>query len=156
MQAPGCGRLSNEDLFTLCQLADGLGGKSALYTFMAGGDLTARYGVAPGTNFGDMGPETAILVVASDLYEEAPIWYLRIKQAAERGAHLIVANARPTKLERYAEQVIRTAYGEKIDLQALQASVAKAENAVILLGSDGLGLGDSMILAQGCADVLGA
>src|SRR5512145_3537145 len=111
MQAPGCGRLSNEDLFTLRQLADGLGGKSALYTFMAGGDLAAHYGVAPGTNFANMGAETTILVVASDLYEEAPIWYLRIKQAAERGATLIVLNPRETKLDKYASFVVRYAYG---------------------------------------------
>ena len=41
-----------------------------------------------------MGKETTILVVASDLYNEAPLWFLRLKQAAERGATLIIANAR--------------------------------------------------------------
>ncbi|MFZ6026370.1 MAG: NADH-quinone oxidoreductase subunit NuoG [Chloroflexota bacterium] len=152
----GSGRLSNEDLFVLRQLADGLKGKSALYTQMAGADLTARYGVVPGTNFASMGPETAILVVASDLYEEAPIWYLRIKQAAERGANLIVANARPTKLERYAKQVVRLDYRQKIDLQPLRGTLAQSENAVILFGSEGQSLGDSMLLAQSCADLLDA
>ena len=50
-----------------------------------------------------MGKGTTILVVASDLYNEAPVWYLRIKQAAGRGATLIVVNARETSLERYAK-----------------------------------------------------
>jgi NADH-quinone oxidoreductase subunit G len=60
-----------------------------------------------------MGSETAILVVASDLEEEAPLWWLRVKQAADRGARLIVANPRPTKTDRYAAQVLRYAYGSE-------------------------------------------
>ncbi len=49
-----------------------------------------------------LGKGTAILVVACDLHEEAPVWWLRVKQAAERGATVIVVNPRPTRLERYA------------------------------------------------------
>jgi NADH-quinone oxidoreductase subunit G len=44
------GRLSNEDLFNLKQLADGLGGQVFLYTSMGGGEQTTAWGVAPGTN----------------------------------------------------------------------------------------------------------
>ena len=61
---------------------------------MGGGELTTLVGVGDGTNFGSMGKETTIVVVASDLYQEAPIWYLRVKQAADRGATLIVLNPR--------------------------------------------------------------
>ncbi|HEX7621637.1 MAG TPA: 2Fe-2S iron-sulfur cluster-binding protein, partial [Anaerolineales bacterium] len=43
------GRLSNEDLFNLKQLADGLGGEALLYTHMGGGELTTSYGVSAGT-----------------------------------------------------------------------------------------------------------
>ena len=53
------------------------------------------------------------MVVASDLYEEAPISYLRIKQAAARGATLIVLNPRETKLDKYASYVVRYAYGDE-------------------------------------------
>ncbi|HNS60598.1 MAG TPA: 2Fe-2S iron-sulfur cluster-binding protein, partial [Anaerolineales bacterium] len=88
------GRLSNEDLFNLKTLADHAGGKAYLYSHMAGGELTSLVGVSAGTNFGTMGAGTTILVVASDLYQEAPIWYLRVKQAKERGATLIVLNPR--------------------------------------------------------------
>ena len=49
------GRLSNEDLFNLKSLADGLGGKAVLYTDMGGGDLVMQVGVGQGTNFSDMG-----------------------------------------------------------------------------------------------------
>ena len=176
------GRLSNEDLFNLRQLTGKLGGKTALYTHMAGGDLVSQVGVGQGTNFADMGPETAILVVASDLLEEAPIWWLRLKQAAERGAQLIVANPRPTKLERYAKHAIRYGYGSEAaavlamanalsakrpnlpesvqsllrspELQAAAKAFAEAENAVILYGSEGTGLETSQALAQACANLL--
>ncbi len=155
------GRLSNEDLFNLKSLADGLGGEALLYTHMGGGELTAAYGVPAGTNFAEMGIGTTILVVASDLYNEAPIWYLRLKQAAERGATLIVANARETKLERYSKFVVRYSYGdetETISGLAKKANVGEAitsaENLVVLYGSDGLGLDGSSALAAACANLL--
>src|SRR5512135_1097822 len=108
------GRLSNEDLFNMGELANQVGGKSALYTQMAGGDLVAQLGVAQGTNLSDLGTGSAIVVVASDLEEEAPIWWLRVKQAAERGATLIVVNPRPTKLDRCAAFRLRYNYGEEV------------------------------------------
>lgn len=176
------GRLPNEDLFNVRELADGLGAKTALYTQMAGGDLTAKVGVSEGTNFSDMGPETAILVVASDLEEEAPIWYLRIKQAADRGAKLIVINPRPTKLDRHATHAIRYTYGldaaailaminslsakrpdlpdevKQIsrvpELQAAAKTFAEAQNGVVLFGSEGIGLQATQTLAQACANLL--
>ena len=141
------GRLSNEDLFNLKQLADGLGGEALLYTHMGGGELTTSYGVSAGTNFSDMGKETTILVVASDLYNEAPLWFLRLKQAAERGATLIVANARETKLERYSKFVVRYSYGDEAETVSgltkkdkIGEALTAAENLVVLYGSDGLGL----------------
>jgi NADH-quinone oxidoreductase subunit G len=155
------GRLSNEDLFNLKSLADGLGGKSILYTDMGGGDLTALVGVGQGTDLGKLGKGDAILVVASDLYEEAPIWYLRVKQAADRGAALIVANARATKLERFAQYAIRYANGDELktiaDLQGggkIAQEFANAQNAVVFFGSDGLGLAGSTNLAAACAKLL--
>ena len=176
------GRLSNEDLFNLRQLSEGVGGKTALYTQMAGGDLIAQVGVGQGTNFSDMGAGSAILVVASDLEEEAPVWWLRVKQAAERGATLIVANPRPTKTERYATHIVRYPYGSEAaavlamvntlsakrpDLPDSVNSLARsealkqaakafseAENAVVIYGSEGTGLEASKALAQACANLL--
>jgi len=155
------GRLANEDLFNLKSLADHLGGDAILYSDVGGGNLTAQVGVGPGTNIGAMGAGTTILVAASDLYQEAPIWYLRVKQAAERGAALIVANPRETKLDRFADFVIRYAYGDEVKtLQELSKksrigeAFGKAENAVILYGSEGLGVEGSTALATACARLL--
>ncbi len=176
------GRLSNEDLFNLRQLSNGLGGKTALYTTMDGGDLIAQVGVGAGTNFADMGPETAIVVVASDLHEEAPIWWMRVKQAAERGAALIVLNPRPTRLDKYARYVIRYPYGAEAaavlalvnslsakrpdlpdmvldlarsdELRTAAQVFAQAENGVVIFGSEGTGLHSSRALAQACTNLL--
>jgi NADH-quinone oxidoreductase subunit G len=163
------GRLSNEDLFNLQQLTEHLDGQAVLDTYMGGGDLTGLVGVSEGTNFGEMGPETAILVTACDLQEEAPVWFLRIKQAAERGARLIVVNPRHTKLDRYAAHVIHYAYGQESavlsaflpgaadkpeDIRLAAEAFAQAENAVILFGSEGIGLAASRSLAHGCAQLL--
>ena len=155
------GRLSNEDLFNLKSLADLAGGKAILYTDMGGGELTSRVGVGQGFDLGKLGKGDSILVVASDLYEEAPIWWMRVKQAAQRGATLIVANPRETKLDRHAKFVIRYAYGDEVktieDLNGktkIADAFAKAENAVILFGSEGLGLAGSSSVAAAAADLL--
>jgi NADH-quinone oxidoreductase subunit G len=163
------GRLSNEDLFNLKQLTDQQGGRAVLHSYMAGGDLTAQIGVGQGSNFAAMGKETAILVVASDLHEEAPVWWLRVKQAAQRGATLIVVNPRPTRLDHYASHVIRYSYGSEVDalanflpgkdsvpenIRAAMIAFARAENAVVMYGSEGLGLKDSAALSRMAADLL--
>ncbi len=176
------GRLSNEDLFNLSQLTQGLGGRNVLYTDRAGGDLVAQIGVAPGTNFAEMGAGSAILVVASDLLEEAPIWWLRVKQAAERGATLIVLNPRPTRLDGYARHVVRYPYGSEAaavlamvntlsakrpnlpeavnnlgrspELQVAARAFADAEKGIVLYGGEGTGLETSQALAQACANLL--
>ena len=155
------GRLANEDLFNLKSLADLAGGQAYLYSHMGGGELTTLVGVGDGTNFGSMGKETTIVVVASDLYQEAPIWYLRVKQATERGATLIVLNPRETKLDRYASSAVRYAYGDEVktvqDLgrkSKISDAFINAENTVILFGSDGLGLDGTASLASACAILL--
>ena len=155
------GRLSNEDLFNLKTLADHAGGKAVLYSHMAGGELTSLVGVGAGTNFGTMGAGTTILVVASDLYQEAPVWYLRVKQAKERGATLIVMNPRETKLDRYASYKVRYEYGDEArtvhDLTKKSKegdALLKSENVVILYGSEGLGVLGSQSLATACAKLL--
>jgi NADH-quinone oxidoreductase subunit G len=173
------GRLTNEDCFSLYQLTTGLGGRAGLYTHMGGGDLVAQVGVGKGTDFASIGKGTAILVVASDLEEEAPVWWLRVKQAAERGAELIVVNPRPTKLDRYAAHTLRYTYGSEAatilgmvnalsakrpdaegkivlskELKIAAEAFNAAQDAVVLFGSEGLGLEGSSALARACANLL--
>ncbi|MBN1287235.1 MAG: NADH-quinone oxidoreductase subunit NuoG [Anaerolineae bacterium] len=105
--------LSNEDLWALRVLmeqceSDKLGVWPAN---MTGGDLVAEVGLAKGSNFKDMGKGTCIVVVASDLEEEAPMLWHRVKAARDRGAALVVVNGRATKLDRCTPHVVRYRYG---------------------------------------------
>lgn len=176
------GRISNEDLFNIGSITRSLGGKTVLYSEMAGGNLVSMVGVGRGTNISMLGAGTTILVAASDLEEEAPIYWLRVKQAVERGAKLILANPRPTKLERYATHVLRYPYGSEAEIvlaminslsakpldisgsvfdqarvktiQEAARDFAQADNAIIFFGSEGTSLESGERLAQACANLL--
>jgi NADH-quinone oxidoreductase subunit G len=176
------GRLSNEDLFNLKQLTEGLKGQAILKSSIGGGVLVAQMGVAKGTDLGKLGAGDAILVIASDLQEEAPIWWLRVKQAADRGATLIVVNPRQTRLDRFATHTLRYDYGSetatvlaminaleskktrlpdwlaKYRPNRFQTAAAKAfagaKNGIILFGQEGMDLPRSQELALACANLL--
>jgi NADH-quinone oxidoreductase subunit G len=171
------GRLANEDLFTLYNLTRTQGGKPVLYTHMSGSELTAQTGFTQETHLGQLEKGDLVLVIACDLHEEAPIWWLRLKQAAERGTTVIVANPRPTAFDAYASRIIRYRYGEEaavisaflpekpehsaLDQSALPAAfmeaaedIKKAENVVIIYGSEGMGMTGSAKLADACARLL--
>lgn len=151
------GHLANEDMFNLRRLVDGVGGKVVLHSYMAGGEWTLSHGLPPASNFGEMGKGTVIIVAASDLHEEAPIWWLRIRQAVQRGARLIVIHPRPTRLDSFASRVIHCAYGaEAASLAALLPELGDAENLVILFGAEGQTLGGTRALALTGARLLDA
>lgn len=156
------GRLANEDLFNLKQLAAGLGASIHFYTAMGGGEYTTAYGLSAGSNLGDLGTGDTVLVVAADLYNEAPLWHLRIKAAAQRGATVIVAAARATKLDEFATFVVRYAYGDEIETvnglaqkEKIGPALSNAANLVVFFGSDGLGLPGTADLAAACAGLPG-
>jgi len=161
-------RLSNEDLFALRMLITARGGGVTLDSTMAGGDLTALLGVGVGTNLADLGKGSAVLLAATDLEEEAPIWWLRARQAALRGAVVITVNARATKADRIARHVVRIGVGEApasledlrdpahapAHLQDAARAFAEAENAIVFFGADGLGFEGTQALAQAAANLL--
>jgi NADH-quinone oxidoreductase subunit G len=171
------GRAPNEDLYAFQGLMQGLDGTYYLDERMAGGDLVGKVGVGMGSNLSDFGPGDAVLVVASDLHEEAPIWWLRVQAAAKRGAALIVANARPTRLDKYAAHKIRYPYGAAAhtalamlhavtndsslkafsagdEVQDAAKAFAGSENAVVFYGQDGLDAAGTDALARACANLL--
>lgn len=151
--------LSNEDLFELRRLVTGAGGTQlgVWPANMTGGDIIQKVGVATGTNFKDMGKGTTIVVIASNLEEEAPIWYLRAKVAAGRGARLIVANARPTEMDRWTwgKNHVRYEYGKEIEaLNGIRELIGDAQNLVIFVGGEGLDRAGHGALMQAAANLL--
>lgn len=109
---------TNEDLFALREFAAGVGSEQLGLWPANLGDAApvAEVGIASGSKLTELGAGDAVLVIASDLEEEAPIWFLQAKQAADRGAVLVVVNMRYTKLEKYAdpERVIACGLGEAV------------------------------------------
>ncbi len=140
------GRLANEDLYNLKQLTHKAHGRAFLYGNIAGGGITSQIGLTPDTRLEDLNAESVILVIASDLHEEAPLYWLRVKQAVERGATLIVLNGRKTRLDSLATYVIHYRYGQETRTitgllkgkDAAARVIKKAQGLVIFIGSDGL------------------
>lgn len=167
--------MANEDLWELRQLVEGLGGSrlGAWSITHGSAEQVAQVGVGNGTNLSELGKGDAILVIASDLEEEVPIWRLRLKQAQDRGAYLVVANSRNTRLEEFAVQgtrndkvvigdAIRYDAGDAVavmdnikkDHKDIAKQLADAENLVIVTGAEGLTLEGSQALAQAAANFL--
>lgn len=168
-------RVSNETLYLFQNLIRrGLGSNhlDLSNARLAGGDVTAKVGISKGSNLKDLGKGDAILVVASDLHEEVPLWWLRVKQAAERGTTLVVMNVRPTRLEKFATHVLRYGVGEALGmahdllnaakvesdgddtLTVAAASLVKANNLVIFYGYEGLSYQETDTLARTLANLL--
>lgn len=149
------GHLSLEDQFAAKKLMRQMDGKAVLYTAMGGGEWVTRVGMTPGSDLAKLEKGSVILVFASDLHEEAPIWWLRVKQAAERGANLVVANARPTRLDKFAAHSVAYLYGdEEKALRELfegtsevTKTITQTQNLVVFMGGDGMGLAQTTALA---------
>lgn len=171
-------RLSNEDLFLFQKLfREGLENNNIdlANRRLGGGEIVAQVGFQGNDDAANpqrLGQGDAVLVVASDLHEEEPIWWLRAKQAADRGAKLVVLNARETRLDKYAthsihyqpQTVLQTVYqlltAAKVEtesdepLSLAAKALVEAENLVIFYGYEGLTLEQSSALAQLLANLL--
>jgi NADH-quinone oxidoreductase subunit G len=170
-------RLSNEDYFQFQRLFRqglGSGNLDLAERRLAGGEIVAQVGISRGSNLKDLKQGDAILVVAADLHEEAPVWWLRVKQAAERGATLVVLNARPTRLDKFAHYLTYYAPGEALasvrelltlahvdtgepaadSPAAIAATLMESENLVIFYGAEGLSYDETDGLARMLANLL--
>jgi len=175
-------RVANEDAYLFGKLfRDGAKSTRVSANPIAFGvDLAQRYGVGVGTNLGALGKGDVVLVVAGDVEETAPIYTLRLKAAAQRGAKLIVANARPTKMDRYAASIVRYAAGadaqavyallnevnqgsgigdqvkkfasKDASIQAAGKIIAEAQNLIVMFGDERTTQDNA--LAQACANLV--
>ncbi len=168
------GRATNEDMFAFRKLIEGLEGGAFLADGMGGGDWAQRTAPGRDSSLRALGSSDVILVAASDLHEEAPIWWLRVKQAVDRGAKLILVNARRTRLDKHAHVVLECGTGKQASqvealskalsnpgqaakgLKPAAEALAQAEHLIVFFGQEGLSAADSQVLAQACADLLAA
>lgn len=166
-------RVSNEDLFLFQKLIrKGLKSNhiDLAQRRLAGGDVVAQVGIVHGEDYAypqRLGQGDAIVVVASDLHEEEPIWWLRVKQAAERGAILVVLNVRPTRLDPLATYTIHYQPGTAVDtvrslvssakvkveevesdLVAAAQALVKADNLVAFYGAEGVTYAETDAIAR--------
>ncbi|MDZ4764553.1 MAG: NADH-quinone oxidoreductase subunit NuoG [Chloroflexota bacterium] len=156
--------LSNEDLWMLRSLLKGFGSErlGAWTPSFGGVEEVARVGVGKGTNLGTLGKGDAVLIVASDLEEEAPIWHLRLKGAYDRGAFVVVANARHTRTADFASETLTFNYGDAAAVVAnlrterpeLADKLVNAANFVIVAGNEGLTYEGSAALMHAAANLL--
>jgi NADH-quinone oxidoreductase subunit G len=170
-------RLSNEDLYMFQKLIkQGLGSNNLDLADrrIGGSDVIAQVGISKDSNLMDLGPSDAVLVVASDLHEEAPIWWLRVKQATDRGADLVVLNVRETRLDSYAKLAIHYEQGKALStvhrllnaskveaepskddpILAAADTLIKADNLVVFYGGEGLSYGETESMARILANLL--
>ena len=170
-------RLSNEDQFLFQKLLrEGLGSPhiDQAQARIGGADVVAQVGLSSDSNLLGLGEGDTILVVASDLHQEAPVWWLRVKQATDRGAKLVVLNARPTRLDRHAAHILPYAAGSGVPLahqllnaarvatngeetdplQAAAATLVNARHLVAFYGGEGLAFDDTETLARILANLL--
>lgn len=166
-------RVSNEDFFLLQKLLrKGLKSNNVglANPRLAGGDVAAQVGIVHEENYDNpqrLGVGDAILVVAADLHEEEPIWWLRVKQAAERGATLVVLNVRPTRLDPLATYALHYRPGTAVaavrdllnaakvkvdnpenDLVAAAQALVKANNLVAFYGAEGVTYAETEAIAR--------
>jgi NADH-quinone oxidoreductase subunit G len=171
-------RLSNEDFYLFQKVfREGLGSNHVdlANRRLGGGEVVAKVGYTSSEEAAppaQLGSGDAILVVASDLHEEEPIWWLRIKQATDRGAQLVVLNLRPTRLDKFAaishtyepgqalvtvQQLLTAA---KVDTDSDDPLVAAANilvesaNLVVFYGYEGLSVTESEALARMLGNLL--
>lgn len=110
-------RVSNEDLYLFQKLfrevigSNNLDHRVGWSQWNAGEELVRTLGAGVGTNVGELGANSAILVLGGDPQEEQPVLRLRLSKAARQGATLIVANGRLTRLNEHARQSLVYRYG---------------------------------------------
>ncbi|MDM8530101.1 NADH-quinone oxidoreductase subunit NuoG [Anaerolineales bacterium HSG25] len=110
-------RLSNEDLYLFQKLFRQIIGSNNIdhrVGLNANFEDTTAYtvGVGVGTDLSQVGKGSTILVIGSDLDQEAPILYIRVAGASvKRSAHVINIGGRRTKLDAQAQTSAYYQYG---------------------------------------------
>jgi NADH-quinone oxidoreductase subunit G len=122
--------------------------------------IARTYGVGKDTDFKQLGKGDTILLVNGDLEENAPVWFLRLRQAVvDRGARLVIAHDRNSKMHRYAARIDKyelgmAAHWAAEQTAALSADLKAARNVLIVFGDEKLSAEGARSLARSLANIL--
>lgn len=152
-------RIANEDAWLAAKLMRAVGGSISLSPAIPANyaDVARAFGVGVDTDFKQIGKGDVILVVNGDVEEQAPVWFLRLRQAVvDRGATLVMAHSRSTKMHRYAKQILRYESGRAPQWAAAQTVdlVKDAKNLLVVFGDEHLDGAGARALAQLLANLL--
>ncbi|MFN3704424.1 MAG: NADH-quinone oxidoreductase subunit NuoG [Thermoflexales bacterium] len=155
-------RIPNEDAYLLGQLGRAIGARVSVSPNVPShyADVARAFGVGKDADFKRLGRGDLVLAVNADVEEQAPVWFLRLRQAVvDRGAQLIIAHHRSTKLHRYASAIHRFEVGrapEWVQQQAetLAQALQAARHALIVFGDEHLDGPRARALAQLLANLL--
>ncbi len=155
-------RIPNEDAYLLGRLARAIGGAVGVSPSVPAhyADVARAFGIGKDGDMKRLGRGDVIVVVNGDVEEQAPVWFLRLRQAVvDRGAQLIVAHHRSTKMHRYAAAIHRYEVGRAPEWAqqqgaALRESLQSARNVVIVFGDEHLDGPRARALAQLLANLL--
>jgi NADH-quinone oxidoreductase subunit G len=152
-------RIANEDAHVIAKLARAIGGRASMSPSVPAhyADVVRAFGVGRDSDLKNLGKGDVILIVNGDVEEQAPVWFLRLRQAAvDRGATLIVAHSRSTKMHRYAKAIHRFEPGRAASWAAAQTPerVKDARNLLVVFGDEHLDGPGARALAQVLANLL--
>ncbi|GAB4113381.1 MAG: NADH-quinone oxidoreductase subunit NuoG [Roseiflexaceae bacterium] len=134
--------LSNEDFYLFGRLLREAFGSSNLDYRPGQADdpavdsWSSTFGIGKGSNLGSLGKGAAVLIIAGDPEEEAPLYTLRVRGIQQRGGEITVINPYPTKLGKSANRSIqpKPGTGPQVVLALLKTlfdeGLAKAEARV--------------------------
>ena len=155
--------IANEDAFLFGRLMKQANASVSLSPAKpaAYADLVRTFGVGAGTDLKQLGKGDVIIVVNADLEEQTPIWFLRLKAAVtDRGATLIIAHSKGTKVHRYARAIGRYDAGaaaqwaiENLNVEKY-AQIKDARNLLCVFSDEQLDGAGARALAQHLANLL--
>jgi NADH-quinone oxidoreductase subunit G len=156
-------RIPNEDAYLIAKLVRALDGAVGISPAVPAhyADVVRAFGVGAECDFSRLGKGDVLMVINGDPEEQAPVWFLRLRQAVvDRGATLVLAHSQSTKMHRYARAIYRYDPGHVAGWLAansqmlLEQHLTGARNALIVFGDERLDGPSARALAQLLANLL--
>ncbi|MBN1887719.1 MAG: NADH-quinone oxidoreductase subunit NuoG [Thermoflexales bacterium] len=150
-------RIPNEDAYVMAKFFRQVLRSDALFAYppVSGAQVARQYGVAAGTNLGALDPSNSVVLVAgADLYEQVPLWYLRLRKRAK----VFQVSASPALSQGDSASVRSQETGSRSFPASLNLNCRQGTETFVVLGllnavlSEGLVRADVAARVDGIAD----